>query len=33
MEAGAQGTLSKVVSVPETVEALKRLTEAGRAEA
>jgi len=26
MDAGAQGALSKVVSVPETVEAIKRLT-------
>ena len=30
MDAGAQGALSKVVSVPETVEAIKRLTSAGR---
>ena len=30
MDAGAQGALSKVVSVPETVEALKRLTSSGR---
>src|SRR5918993_3689209 len=26
MDAGAQGALSKVVSVPETIEAIKRLT-------
>jgi CheY-like chemotaxis protein len=32
MGAGARGALSKVVSVPETVEALKRLTEDGRPE-
>jgi CheY-like chemotaxis protein len=30
MDAGAQGALSKVVSVPDTVEAIKRLFEAGR---
>ena len=30
MDAGAQGALSKVVSVPETVEAIKRLTISGR---
>ena len=30
MDAGTQGALSKVVSVPETVEAIKRLTSAGR---
>ena len=30
MEAGAQGALSKVVSVPETVEAIRRLTDADR---
>jgi CheY-like chemotaxis protein len=29
MDAGAQGALSKVVSVPETAEAIKRLTDAG----
>jgi CheY-like chemotaxis protein len=29
MDAGAQGALSKVVSVPETVEAIKRLTSSG----
>ncbi len=28
MEAGARGALSKVVSVPETVEAIRRLTDA-----
>ena len=30
MDAGAQGALSKVVSVPETAEAIKRLTSAER---
>jgi CheY-like chemotaxis protein len=30
MDAGARGALSKVVSVPDTVEAIKRLFEAGR---
>ena len=30
MDAGAQGVLSKVVSVPETVEALKKLASSGR---
>jgi CheY-like chemotaxis protein len=30
MDAGAQGALSKVVSVPETVEAIKRLTSSAR---
>ena len=30
MDAGAQGALSKVVSVPETIEAIKRLTSSGR---
>jgi DNA-binding NarL/FixJ family response regulator len=29
MDAGAQGALSKVVSVPETTEAIKRLTTSG----
>ena len=29
MDAGAQGALSKVVSVPETTEAIKRLTSSG----
>jgi CheY-like chemotaxis protein len=29
MDAGAKGALSKVVSVPETVEAIKRLTGSG----
>ena len=33
MEAGARGALSKLVSVPETVDAIKRLTDAGRSEA
>ena len=32
MDAGAKGALSKVVSVPETVETIKRLTDAGRQE-
>src|SRR5215204_5728336 len=32
MDAGAKGALSKVVSVPETVEAIKRLTDARRQE-
>src|SRR5215216_746530 len=32
MDAGAQGALSKVVSIPETAEAIKRLTDAGRSE-
>ncbi len=32
MDAGARGALSKVVSVPETVDAIKRLTDAGRSE-
>ena len=30
MDAGAKGALSKVVSVPETLEAIKRLTGSGR---
>ena len=30
MDAGAQGALSKVVTVPETAEAIKRLTGSGR---
>jgi hypothetical protein len=29
MDAGANGALSKVVSVPETAEAIKRLTSPG----
>jgi CheY-like chemotaxis protein len=33
IEAGARGALSKVVSVPETVEAIKRPTKPGRSEA
>jgi CheY-like chemotaxis protein len=33
MEVGARGALSKLVSVPETVDAIKRLTDAGRSEA
>ena len=32
MDAGAWGALSKVVSIPESVEAIKRLTDAGRFE-
>ena len=32
IEAGARGALSKLVSMPETVEATKRLTDAGRSE-
>jgi CheY-like chemotaxis protein len=32
LEAGASGALSKLVSVPETVDALKRLTDAGHSE-
>ena len=32
MDAGAKGALSKVVSVPETTEAIKRLTSSGRPE-
>jgi CheY-like chemotaxis protein len=32
MDAGAKGALSKVVSVPETTEAIKRLTNVGRSE-
>jgi hypothetical protein len=32
VEAGAQGAQSKVVSIPETVEAIKRLTGAGHQE-
>jgi DNA-binding NarL/FixJ family response regulator len=30
VEAGARGALSKRVSVPESVDAIKRLTNAGR---
>jgi DNA-binding NarL/FixJ family response regulator len=30
LEAGARGALSKLVSVPENVDAIKRLTNAGR---
>src|SRR5215204_1854743 len=30
LEEGARGALSKLVSVPETVDAIKRLTETGR---
>jgi CheY-like chemotaxis protein len=33
MDAGAQGALSKVVSVPETAEAIKRLFDGGPSEA
>lgn len=32
MEAGAMGALSKLASMPETVDAIKRLTDAGRSE-
>jgi hypothetical protein len=32
MDSGAKGALSKVVSVPETTEAIKRLTSSGRLE-
>jgi CheY-like chemotaxis protein len=32
LEAGASGALSKLVSVPEAVDALKRLTDAGHSE-
>jgi CheY-like chemotaxis protein len=32
METGAMGALSKLASMPETVEAIKRLTDAGRSE-
>jgi len=32
LEAGASGALSKLVSVPETVDVLKRLTDAGHSE-
>ena len=32
MESGARGTLSKLASMTETVEAIKRLTGAGRSE-
>jgi DNA-binding NarL/FixJ family response regulator len=30
MDAGARGALSKLASMPETIAALKRLTDAGR---
>jgi CheY-like chemotaxis protein len=33
VEAGARGALSKVVSVPEIMDAIKRLTESGRSKA
>src|SRR5215203_5217598 len=33
MEVGARGALSKLVSVPESADAIKRLTDAGRSEA
>jgi CheY-like chemotaxis protein len=33
LEAGARGALSKLASVPETVDAIKRLTYDGRSEA
>ena len=32
MEAGAMGAFSKLASMPETVDAIKRLTDAGRSE-
>ena len=32
MEAGAMGALPKLLSMPETVDAIKRLTDAGRSE-
>ena len=32
LEAGARGALSKLISVPEAVDALKRLPDAGRSE-
>jgi DNA-binding NarL/FixJ family response regulator len=32
MEVGAMGALSKLASMPETVGAIKRLTDAGRSE-
>jgi DNA-binding NarL/FixJ family response regulator len=32
IEAGAMGALSKLASMPETVGAIKRLTDAGRSE-
>ena len=32
MEAGARGAFSKLASMPETVDAIKRLTDAGRSE-
>jgi DNA-binding NarL/FixJ family response regulator len=32
VEAGASGALSKVLSVPESVDAIKRLTDAGLSE-
>ena len=33
MEAGARGALSKLASMPEATDAIKRLTDAGRSEA
>jgi DNA-binding NarL/FixJ family response regulator len=33
LNAGAKGVLSKVVSVPETAEAIRRLIESGSSEA
>jgi CheY-like chemotaxis protein len=33
VQVGARGALSKLVSVPESVDAIKRLTNAGRSEA
>ena len=32
IEAGAMGALSKLASMPETVDAIRRLTDAGRSE-
>jgi CheY-like chemotaxis protein len=32
LEAGARGALSKLISMPEAVEAIERLTDAGRSE-
>jgi len=32
LEAGARGALSKLISIPESVEAIERLTDAGRSE-
>ena len=32
IEAGAMGTFSKLASMPQTIDAIKRLTDAGRSE-